>query len=129
MEARSKHFRKRDAILDCIRSTKVHPSAEWVFSQLKPQIPDLSLGTVYRNLALFRQQGEIMSVGTVQGVERFDGNTIPHVHFICTGCGTVLDLEQMEIPAELSITAAGCVGGKVHECHLAFTGTCEPCMH
>jgi len=129
MEARPKHFRKRDAILDCIRSTKVHPSAEWVFSQLKPQIPDLSLGTVYRNLSLFRQQGEIISVGTVHGVERFNGNTAPHVHFICTGCGAVLDLEKMAVPNELITTAAGCVGGRVHECQLTFTGTCDACTN
>ena len=53
METASKHFRKRDAILNCLRQTDVHPSAEWVHAQLKPEYPDLSLGTVYRNLALF----------------------------------------------------------------------------
>ena len=129
MEAASKHFRKRDAILDCIRTTKVHPSAEWVFSQLKPMIPDLSLGTVYRNLSLFRQQGKIISVGTVHGVERFDGNVNPHVHFICTGCGAVLDLEEMTVPDSLTVQAAGCTGGAVLECNLSFTGTCETCTH
>ena len=89
MEQTVKRFRKRDAILTCLRQTVVHPSADWVFAQLKPEIPDLSLGTVYRNLALFKEQGLIMSLGTVNGVERFDGNTEPHVHFICTECGKV----------------------------------------
>ena len=54
MEKTTKHFRKRDAILTCLRETDVHPSADWVYAQLKPQIPDLSIGTVYRNLALFK---------------------------------------------------------------------------
>ena len=51
MEATTKRFRKREAILACLRDTTAHPSAEWVYEQLKPQIPDLSLGTVYRNLS------------------------------------------------------------------------------
>ena len=77
MERTAKHFRKRDAILSYLRSTDVHPSADMVYAHLKPEIPDLSLGTVYRNLSMFRQQGTIASVGTVNGVERFDGNTNP----------------------------------------------------
>ena len=58
-----KHSKKRDAIYECVRSTKTHPSAEWVYSRLKPEIPDLSLGTVYRNLNLFQQEGRLISVG------------------------------------------------------------------
>ena len=127
MEPRQKNFRKRQAILDCLRSTTIHPGADWVYTQLKPQIPDLSLGTVYRNLAYFKDQGEIISIGTVQGVERFDGNTQPHVHFICTGCGAVLDLPQIAVPQDLSQSAAFCTGGSVQSCSLTFTGRCSDC--
>ena len=67
-----KNSKKRGAILECIRSTKTHPSAEWIYTQLKPRIPDLSLGTVYRNLNLFKQEGQLISVGVVNGLERFD---------------------------------------------------------
>ena len=59
-----KHSRKRDAILACLRSTTCHPTAEWVYQQLKPAIPDLSLGTVYRNLSMFKDEGLVISVGT-----------------------------------------------------------------
>ena len=69
-----KQFRKRNAILAYLKETKEHPSAEMVFTHLKPEIPDLSLGTVYRNLTKFREQGDIISLGAVNGVERFDGN-------------------------------------------------------
>jgi Fur family peroxide stress response transcriptional regulator len=127
MERTSKHFRKRDAILNCVRQTCVHPSADWVFAQLKPEIPDLSLGTVYRNLALFKEQGLITSLGTVNGVERFDGNTAPHVHFICTGCGKVDDLESLPVPEELKHTAASSCGGNITGCQLTFTGICADC--
>ena len=58
-----KHSRKRDAILECLRCTTSHPTAEWVYTQLKPTIPDLSLATVYRNLAMFKDEGTLVSVG------------------------------------------------------------------
>ena len=127
MEPRSKHFRKRDAILNYLRHTTEHPSAETVYAALKAEIPDLSLGTVYRNLALFKEQGLITSLGTVNGVERFDGNTAPHVHFICAGCGRVDDLHSLPIPEELKNTAAQSCGGNITGCQLTFTGICAEC--
>ena len=128
MAIASKHFRKRDAILQSLKSTKTHPSAEMLFAQLKPEIPDLSLGTVYRNLSLFKKEGLAMSVATVSGVERFDGNTHPHVHFICNDCDAVIDLEDMLVPETLSQTAARCCGGEVTGCQLSFTGVCRNCL-
>lgn len=128
MEPAKKHFRKRDAILSGLRSTKAHPSAEMLFATLKPQIPDLSLATVYRNLSLFKKQGLVSSVATVNGTERFDGNTDPHVHFICNVCDAVIDLEQMQVPDTLRKTAAGCCGGEVTGCQLSFSGICAGCL-
>ena len=128
MAVAQKHFRKRDAILQYLRSTDVHPSAETVYESLKPQIPDLSLATVYRNLALFKKEGLVMSVSTVNGVERFDGNTKPHVHFVCNDCDAVLDLHDMPLPASLYQDAETCSGSKVSDCHLFFTGTCRNCI-
>ena len=128
MNPKCKHFRKRDAILAYLKESTEHPSAEMVYAGLKPEIPDLSLGTVYRNLSLFKQQGLAMSLGTVSGVERFDGNTSPHVHFICNGCDAVSDLWEVEIPAALSSNAAQCTGGCVTGCQLTFSGTCRNCL-
>ena len=129
MERKTKHFRKRDAILTCVRETTVHPSADWVYARLKPDISDLSLGTVYRNLSLFKEQGLITSLGTVKGVERFDGNTDPHVHFICNGCGSVLDLMQVELPQALTAAATTACGGQIQSCQLTFTGLCSDCQN
>ncbi len=123
MTPTGKHFRKRDAILTCLRQTKEHPSADWIYSQLKPQIPDLSLGTVYRNLTLFKEQGLIRSLGTVGGVERFDGCVEPHVHFLCIGCGCVLDLENVQLPTLCAESL-----GRVDDCQLTFTGLCRECL-
>ena len=127
MEQATKQFKKRNAILACLRGTDVHPSADWVYAQMKNEYPDISLGTVYRNLALFKQQGVIQSLGTVNGVERFDGNIHPHVHFICTDCDSVLDLPQMEVPQSLCSQAADQTGGTVATCQLSFTGICQSC--
>ena len=128
MEPRSKHFKKREAILNCLRSTNTHPTAEWVYAQLKTEYPDISLGTVYRNLALFKEQGLVISVGTVNGVERFDADTEPHVHFICRECHKVDDLPGMIIPASLTADVDRYTGGRTETCSLSFTGTCRECL-
>ena len=72
-----RYSKKREALLQIIQDTECHPSAEWLYQTLKPQHPDLSLGTVYRNLQFFREQGIIKSVGVVNGQERFDAETAP----------------------------------------------------
>ena len=128
MAPTTKHFHKRDAILDCLRQSKAHPSAEMIYTQLKPQIPNLAMGTVYRNLTLFKEQGLASSVATVKGVERFDGNTDPHVHFICSGCDAVIDLEDMQVPETLHRAASQCCGGQVEQCQLSFSGRCRDCI-
>ncbi len=129
MERTAKHFRKRDAILACLRSTTEHPSADWIYETVKTEIPDISLATVYRNLSLFKAQGTILSLGTVNGVERFDGNTQPHVHFICSCCGRVDDLHGIQLPEEMKNAAALCAGGRVDGCQLTFTGMCGECTN
>ena len=100
MSIARKHSRKRDAILECLRCTTSHPTAEWIYTQLKPTIPDLSLATVYRNLAMFKDEGTIDSVGVYNGLERFDFRTDPHAHFICRICGAVSDINWLELPAD-----------------------------
>ena len=128
MELSTKQFRKRNAILECLRNTHAHPSAEALFQMLQKEHPDISLATVYRNLTLFKQQGLIQSLGTVNGIERFDGNTQPHVHFICGSCESVLDLPELDPPESLRSAAAKATGGEVSGCQLIFTGTCQDCL-
>lgn len=126
MEATVKQFRKRNAILDCLRSSHEHPSAETVFQMVRAQQPDISLATVYRNLALFKQQGLIASVATVDGIERFDGNPLPHAHFICRCCGGVVDLPRLEMP-DLAQQVNDTIGAAAESCQLSFTGVCSSC--
>ena len=127
MEAAVKQFRKRNAILACLQRATNHPSAEMVYEMLQKEHPDISLATVYRNLARFKSQGLVSSVATVRGVERFDAMTHPHVHFICTDCDAVIDLPQMELPESLSEKAEEMSGCRVQDCRLTFIGLCEKC--
>ena len=127
MERARKHSRKRDAILDCIRRTQCHPTAEWVYNQLKPQIPDLSLGTVYRNIAMFKNEGIIQSVGVVNGLEHFDVDIEPHTHFICSRCANVFDLKSVTLPPEV-FEEAQKLSSTITGYQLQFTGQCANCM-
>lgn len=128
MEASRKQFRKRNAILSCLRCTRAHPSAEEIYRMLQAEHPDISLATVYRNLSLFKRQGLIRSLGAVDGVERFDGDTSPHVHFICTGCGAVLDLPELALPQSLEAEAQQFSGCHITGCQLTFSGVCPSCQ-
>ena len=121
-----KFSRKREAILQKVRSTTTHPSADWVYSELKPEIHDLSLGTVYRNLSLLKKDGVIVSVGAICGEERFDGNVSEHSHFICESCGTILDVEAAIAPS-LADEVAHKLGGEVSRVNLLFLGKCKNC--
>ena len=128
MEATTKQFKKRNAILTCLQGTTLHPSAEMVHEMLQPEHPDISLATVYRNLSRFKSQGIITSVATVRGVERFDANTNPHVHFICTGCDAVIDLHQIRMPQALGSEVEKSSNWRVDGCQLTFTGLCGNCQ-
>ena len=76
--ATTKHFRKRDAILDCISRTKCHPTADWVYAEVRKVIPNISLGTVYRNLSMLAENGTIQKLNIGTTVEHFDGNQEIH---------------------------------------------------
>lgn len=85
---------KRELIYSTLCSTKTHPSAKWVYEQLKEEHPDLSLGTVYRNIALFKDKGTAIPVANILGEERLDGDTSPHAHLVCKCCGKIEDIEM-----------------------------------
>ena len=119
--------RKRQAILEALRNTKIHPTAEWVHQTLKNDYPDLSLGTVYRNLSQFKEEGLILSMGVINGQERFDANVSPHSHFICNCCGAVIDIEETFENAEAAKQVNNKYGFAVEEQKIIFYGVCNQC--
>ena len=128
MERNIRYSKKREAILNAIRGTHCHPSAEWVYQTLKPTHPDLSLGTVYRNLVFFQQNGDVQSIGVVKGQERFDAVTTPHSHFICTCCRAVIDLPELPPDEALNHAVSEQYGFAVDYHDLTFYGICDECM-
>ena len=122
-----KHSKKRDAIFQAILSTKTHPGASWVYKKLKPHIPGLSLGTVYRNINVLLEEGAVISVGVVDGEERFDGRKTPHPHFVCEKCGCVKDFGKK---AESIINLKNLIkipGFVIDNRKTVFYGLCKPC--
>lgn len=118
---------KRQAILEVIRSTKCHPTAEWVHQKLKAQYPNISLGTIYRNIAQFKEDGLIISVGIVNGHERFDAYTASHGHFICKKCGCVLDIMNDYVTPEILSSAVKDINAVIESHELTFYGCCPQC--
>lgn len=93
---------KRNAIYNAVCGTDTHPSARWVYDKLKPEIPDLSLGTVYRNIALFKDEGKVSVICNVNGEERIDGNTEPHPTLSATNAKQLLMLKTIKMLMTLS---------------------------
>lgn len=128
MSGIKKYSRKREAVLEKIRGTTAHPTADWVYEEVRKDIPDISLGTVYRNLAVFKNEGLIISVGVVDGQERFDANTREHTHFVCLSCGEVIDIES-DIDGSLNESVAQKNDLDVMFRQLTFYGKCSKCSH
>ena len=87
-----KHYSKqREAILEVLRSTDTHPTANWIYEKVRERIPNISLGTVYRNLSGLAADGTILQIEVGDGFEHFDGDISPHLHLYCRGCGKIYD--------------------------------------
>ncbi len=96
MDGRHITSKKRKAIYDLLCADTGHPAAETVYNRLKADYPEISLGTVYRNLAVLEEEGLVFRVGTVDGQERYDARLDPHAHFVCSRCHRVSDIELDE---------------------------------
>lgn len=127
MEAKRNNSIKRTAILNALHLTREHPSAEMLYETLKPDYPDLSLGTVYRNLGVLCDEGLVRSVGKLNGKERFDGRTEAHAHFLCTNCSRVLDVDMDVLPEDIFADIDNTLGVNVKGCDVTFNGICGRC--
>ena len=106
---------------------KDHPTADVVYENVKKIYPNISLGTVYRNLSLLSDLGEIQKLSSFGGADHFDGCVTPHCHFMCTECKRVLDLETEDMN-KLAPKAVKNFGGKIASCDIRFFGLCEDCL-
>lgn len=124
--AGKRYSRQRELIYNAVLGSKEHPTAEMVYQWLKPANPNLSLGTVYRNLSLLAEEGILIRMPFP--VERYDGDTHPHSHFRCRGCGKVFDLMLEHDGAIDSAAAKAAPGFQVEGHSLTFTGLCPGCQ-
>ena len=115
----------REKILSFLRGTKEHPSAHMIYNALYSDNPTLSPATVYNNLKLFEEQGLVIRVANVNGVERYDANTSDHVHFVCEKCGAVIDIMDADIRKAKKACQIG--QAKIKSIQIVLHGTCESC--
>ena len=95
-----KHSKQREAIMAFLKTRYDHPTADTVYMNIRQEFPNISLGTVYRNLSLLADLGEIQKLTPGQGPDRFDANVQPHYHFICKTCGQVMDMDMENLDLE-----------------------------
>ena len=127
MEARHNKSKQRQAIFDVLCASREHPSAEMIFSALKPDYPSLSLGTVYRNLGVLAEEGLAVSVVRVAGQERYDATTTPHAHFVCRVCRRVMDMALPEGLEQVFGSLEQDFDFAAESCAMSVTGVCGDC--
>lgn len=125
---RENFSRKRSAILKTLQSTDCHPTADWVYVQLREKYPNLSLGTVYRNLKKFCETNRAMSIGVINGQEHFDGNVDDHSHIVCELCGSVSDIPEMFFNEEQLRLLSDEYGHQIGTAQVLFKGVCKCCQ-
>ena len=121
-----KYSRQRESIKENLLHRTDHPTADMIYEDIRRVFPNVSLGTVYRNLALLSDLGEINRLPSLVGADRFDGRISPHHHFTCRVCGQILDMED-RITDELMREAGKQFAGVVEGCSVMFYGTCPEC--
>ncbi len=124
---RSRETKQRRIVYDTILNADLHPTADWIFQEVRTELPQISLATVYRNLSVLRENGKIHEVVGADRKAHYDGNLDPHAHFICTRCSDIWDVNDV-IEKDVDWRALkDLVGCEVHECNLEFRGLCPPC--
>jgi len=120
--------RQRRVILEELRRVTTHPSADEVYSMVRRRLPHISLGTVYRNLEILAQCGEIQKFESGGSPRRFDGNPAPHYHIRCLGCNRIADF-PVEVSLDFSDGQMDWAGYRVTGHRLEFVGYCPACAH
>lgn len=113
---------QRELILNYLKNTKSHPSADTVYQEVRKILPRISLGTVYRNLEYLKNKGQIVELKGK--VKRYDADLSDHHHFICDQCQNIFDIyDKFEIKTEFGKI------GKVKKYHLYLHGSCNDCLN
>ncbi|MCL0078958.1 transcriptional repressor [Dehalococcoidia bacterium] len=121
-----KDSKQKKAILSVLRRTTSHPSADWIYEEVRKVIPNISLGTVYRNLKVLKENGVILELSLAGASSRYDANCEDHYHFRCIKCGRVSDVDE-PVNYALDEKVAGNTGSRILGHRLEFYGFCPDC--
>ncbi len=121
-----KYSAQRELILNAVRRSCSHPTADMIYEMVKPEAPHISLATVYRNLNQLSECGEIKKIPVAGSGDRFDKRMDFHGHIICNKCGAVSDIELYEFK-DISDIINKKTGFQVTGTEMVFTGLCEAC--
>ena len=121
-----KYSRQREVIKENLMHRDDHPTADMVYMDVRQTFPNISLGTVYRNLQLLTELGEIQKLNVGDGADHFDAKTFPHYHFICSECGSVIDLQMDNIDTIKDIAGVN-FDGQIAGHITYFYGVCGNC--
>jgi len=121
-----RYSKQKEAILKVLKSTTSHPTADWIYEQVRKEMPHISLGTVYRNLKLLAQEGRILELELAGAPGRFDGNTQDHYHLKCVQCGCIFDVDE-PIHKEIDRRIARKMSSEIYYHRLEFNGLCKEC--
>ena len=119
--------RQRSIILEVLKGTNAHPTAGWIFEKVKEQCTNISLGTIYRNLNLLKDNGIIKELKFGKNTARYDANFDPHHHIFCLECGKLEDVNCTVHP-DLTKTVEEENGYKIVSHQLEFSGLCPDCL-
>ena len=123
----TEYSRQRESIKEFLRTRTDHPTADVVYENMKLIYPNISLGTVYRNLSLLADLGEIKKLSSFAGADHFDGRTERHCHFMCIRCERIIDLESEGIHHIMDLAGEN-FKGKITDYSARFFGLCEDCL-
>lgn len=126
MSKATRMTKQKKVILDILRNTLSHPSADWVYEQAKRMVPDISLGTVYRNLNVLRDSGEITELNYGSTYSRYDGRNENHYHFFCEKCSKLVDV-SIPVYEGLDKMVQDTTGFEVRHHRMEFYGLCNDC--
>ena len=121
-----KRSKQRDRMLELLKETDTHPTADWLYQRLKREFPRLSFGTVYRNLGILQEQDLVARLPFGSTFDRYDARTAPHYHLVCEKCGTVKDVE-MPLYDTITKQARKIRDFNITSHRIDFFGTCDKC--
>ena len=127
-----KYSKQKETLLRILCSADCHPDADWIYEEVRKELPNISLGTVYRNLSKMTQDGTILKLNMNDGRDHFDGNTDRHHHMVCRECGAIVDIfteknEEQGFINYLNSYAQEHTSAEIEAHSVIFYGICHKC--